>query len=167
MPPTGHALQCRIMELSSAAISRKVAAAVGAMAVTPSNVLQVHHALQAESDRLSAKLKLHQPALRVGEAGKDPVSGPAAAVFNAKIASLVDGCWAYIHALSEAAENLRATARGYGYTEEQIKTSFDAHQTPQQPDPDRHEAISQLPDPIRSTLEPTPPQGPALPGMFR
>ena len=60
------------MEPSSAAISREVASAVGAMAVTPSNVLQVHNALQVESERLSAKLKLHQPALRVGEAGKDP-----------------------------------------------------------------------------------------------
>jgi hypothetical protein len=111
------------MDPSSAAISREVALAVGAMAVTPSNVLQVHNALQAESERLSAKLKLHQPALRVDEAGKDPVSGPAAAAaaFNAKIASLVDGCWAYIHALSDAAENLRATARDSGYTEEQIK----------------------------------------------
>jgi uncharacterized protein YukE len=155
------------MEPSSAAISREVASAVGAMAVTPSNVLQVHNALQAESERLSAKLKLHQPALRVGEAGKDPVSGPAAAVFNAKIASLVDGCWAYIHALSEAAENLRATARDYGYTEDQIKTSFDAHKTTQHADSDRRAAISQLPDPIRATLEPTPPPGPALPGMFR
>jgi hypothetical protein len=62
--------------------------------VTPGNVLQIRNALQAESDRLIAKLKLHQPALRVGEAGPDPISEPAAAAFNTKIASLVDGCWA-------------------------------------------------------------------------
>ena len=45
------------MDLASTTISREVASAVGAIAVTPSNVLQVHNAIQAESERLSAKLK--------------------------------------------------------------------------------------------------------------
>jgi len=88
-------------------------------------------------------------------------------VFNTKIATLVDGCWAYIHALSEAAGNLRATARAYGYTEQQIKASFDAHRTTQQPDTAYRETVAELPDPIRATPGPTPPPGPALPGMFR
>lgn len=113
--------------MPSAAFTRDVAAQVNAMSVTPANVLQIRNALQAESDRLGAKLKLHQPTLRVGEPGTDPVSGPAAAAFNAKIASLVDNCWAYVQALSDAAETLRATARAYGYTDGQITASFEAH----------------------------------------
>ncbi|HTF48288.1 MAG TPA: hypothetical protein VK735_12635 [Pseudonocardia sp.] len=53
------------MDVPSAAIARNVAAEVGAMAVTPGNVLQIRNALQDESDRLIAKLKLDQPTLRV------------------------------------------------------------------------------------------------------
>jgi hypothetical protein len=37
----------------------------GRDAVTPWNALQIRNALQAESDRLIAKLKLDQPSLRV------------------------------------------------------------------------------------------------------
>ena len=45
------------MDRPSAAFARDVAARVNAMAVTPANVLQIRNALQAESDRLSDKLK--------------------------------------------------------------------------------------------------------------
>ena len=68
------------------------AVVVRAPHMTPSNMLQIHNALQAESERLSAKLKLHPARASVGKAGKDPVAA-AAAAFNAKIASLVDTGW--------------------------------------------------------------------------
>jgi hypothetical protein len=47
--------------MPSAAFTRDVAAQVNAMDVTPANVLQIRNALQAESDRLSARLNSTNP----------------------------------------------------------------------------------------------------------
>jgi len=91
-------------------------------------VLQVRNALKAESDRLGDLMQVNGPMLHVGECGPDPVSGPAAGQFNAKIQAMVAQCSGYVQALHDAADALEQTARTYGYNEVQIAASFDAFQ---------------------------------------
>jgi len=91
--------------MSGAEVARSVAAEVRGFAVTPDNIVQLRNAL-AEATLLSGKLNLYGPQMVVGEPGQDPVSPDAAKSFNAKVQKLSDGCWAYVHALQDAAEAL-------------------------------------------------------------
>ncbi|MDT7682901.1 MAG: hypothetical protein QOG57_3211, partial [Pseudonocardiales bacterium] len=107
-----------------AKVAHEVAIEVAGLAVTPDNVLQIRNTLKGESDLLGLQLRLHQPNLVVGAPGRDPVSEEAAKAFNEKIKGLLDGCWAYVNVLADAAESLHQTALSYGNTEDQITASF-------------------------------------------
>ncbi|HTF46914.1 MAG TPA: hypothetical protein VK735_05640 [Pseudonocardia sp.] len=96
--------------------------------VNRDNVLQVRNALKAEWVRLSDLMVYHGPMLHVGECGPDPVSGPAAELFNDKVKALADQCNGYVQALGASADMLEQTARAYGYAEDQIEASFTAFQ---------------------------------------
>jgi hypothetical protein len=102
-------------------------AAVSALAlqVDRHTVLAARAALLAEADRLDTELGLGFGAVReVGLCGSDPVSPEAASAFNERIAALVDHCRAYNQDLRASASALDATARAYGYTDDQIAASF-------------------------------------------
>jgi uncharacterized protein YukE len=150
-----------------AKVAHGVAIEVAGLAVTPDNVLQIRNTLKGESDLLGLQLRLHQPNLVVGAPGRDPVSGEAAKAFNEKIKGLLDGCWAYVNVLADAAESLHQTALGYGNTEDQITASFTNYAAEHQTEWDRLAAINSLPDPIRNALQP-PTSAPqhSLPGMI-
>jgi hypothetical protein len=102
----------------------EVRSTVGAMQVTPANVLQIRNALLAESQLLSDKVIQATTDAAVGEPGKDPVSQTAAGGFNSKIKTLLDQCTAYVNALATAADDLEQTAKSYGHTEQEINDSF-------------------------------------------
>ena len=104
-------------------------AAVGALAlqVNRETVLAARAALLAEADRLDTELGLGFGTVReVGLCGRDPVSPEAASAFNERIAALLEHCRAYNQDLRAAASALDATARAYGYTDDQIAASFHA-----------------------------------------
>ena len=102
-------------------------AAVAAVAVQVNrdNVLQARKILLAEADRLDLELarKLARP-YHIGDCGADPVSPEATAAFNQRIDTLVGHCRQYNQDLREAAKALDATARSYGWTDEEIAASF-------------------------------------------
>ncbi len=102
-------------------------AAVGALAlqVNRETVLKARAALLAEADRLDAQLRdKHSDLSRVGLCGADPVSPEAARAFNERIDALVKSCFDYNQDLRMSAARLDATARAYGYTDDQISASF-------------------------------------------
>lgn len=95
------------------------------MQVNPENVLRIRTALLAEADRLDGLLRRHSRTLRIRAPAADPVSGAAEAALNPKIDLLAVQFQAYIDGLTAAGDVLAGTARGYGYTEQQVKDSFD------------------------------------------
>ena len=102
-------------------------AAVRALAlqVNRDTVLQARAALLAEADRLDVELGKRAHAYGgVGLCGADPVSPEAAGAFNERINALVMSCLAYNRDLHAAAAALDATARTYGYTDEEIAASY-------------------------------------------
>jgi uncharacterized protein YukE len=107
----------------------EVRSSVGAMQVTPANVLQIRNALLAESQLLSDKVAVATGRATVGKPGQDPVSETASDGFNQKIKALMDQCHGYVNALTEAAASLEQTAKSYGHTEQQINESFIKFQT--------------------------------------
>ncbi|HWN34406.1 MAG TPA: hypothetical protein VNP03_16770, partial [Pseudonocardia sp.] len=111
------------------------------------NVLQVRNALKAESDRLRRLMALHAPMLQVGECGPDPVSAPAAGLFNAKIRAMVAQCNGYVRALGEAADALGQTAQSYGYNEGQIAASFQSYEDGQRSAPPAADPPAMAPNP--------------------
>jgi hypothetical protein len=96
------------------------------MQVTPENIVAVSSVLRAESDYLRARVYASGRSCWVGEPGHDPVSPMAAAGFNNKIDMLLHECHAYCDRLAAASEELAATARSYGHTEEDIAGSLRA-----------------------------------------
>lgn len=105
-------------------------AAVRALAlqVNRDTVLQARAALLAEADRLDEELTVRRGRhASVGLCGGDPVSPDAAAAFNERIDALVAHCRAYNSELRSAASTLDATARLYGYTDEEIAASYRSH----------------------------------------
>lgn len=95
------------------------------MQVNPENVLHIRAALLTEADRLDALLHTYLLQLWVRAPAKDPVSIPAANLLNQKIGGLADQYKEYVNALTTAGDVLAAAARAYGYTEQQVKDSFD------------------------------------------
>ena len=96
--------------------------------VNRDNVLQVRNALETESVRLGNLMQMHGRELRVGECGPDPVSRPAADLFNEKVQGLANQCNTYVQALGDAANALEKAARAYGYNEEQLTASFEVYE---------------------------------------
>jgi hypothetical protein len=101
-------------------------AAVRALAlqVNRDTVLRARSALLAEARRLDLELDKRKLGSEVGLCGGDPVSPEAAGAFNERINELVMGCRAYNGQLRVAASALDATARAYGYTDDEIAASF-------------------------------------------
>lgn len=102
-------------------------AAVQALAlrVNRETVLQARAALLAEAERLDKDLqRSHREYAGVGLCGGDPVSPEAAHAFNERIDTLIDSCFAYNRDLRASATALEATARAYGYTDDEIAASF-------------------------------------------
>lgn len=96
-----------------------------AFQVNRDTVLQARAALLAEADRLDVELGKHAHAYSgVGLCGGDPVSPEAASAFNERINALVVDCLAYNGDLHTAADALDATARAYGYTDDEIAASY-------------------------------------------
>ena len=94
------------------------------MQVNPDNVLDVRKALLAEAEDLQRFLYIHQPGMKVGDCGSDPVSHPAADAFNDKIQAHLKEANAYVRSLIDAGSQLAQVARTYGHTEAQIAASF-------------------------------------------
>jgi hypothetical protein len=102
-------------------------AAVRALAlrVNRDTVLQARAALLAEANRLDGELRdRHNDFVGVGMCGRDPVSPEAAQAFNERIDGLIESCFAYNRNLRASAAALEATARAYGYTDDEIAGSF-------------------------------------------
>jgi hypothetical protein len=79
----------------------------------------------AEANRLDVELDRKKDAFTgVGLCGGDPVSPEAAGAFNERINGLIDSCRAYNRDLRAFAATLEASARTYGYTDEEIAASF-------------------------------------------
>lgn len=143
------------------------------MQVTPANVLQVRNALRGEAKRLGDLLHIHDYSLTVRAPAADPVSGPAADLFNQKINMVRHQCEGYVSALQRAGVALEQTARAYGQTEQDIKDSFGAYVDAQQPrwnnQASSRDAMQQLPEPMRSLMvpdQPLPPTEPPLTGLL-
>lgn len=99
------------------------------MQVTPENVLQLHNVLRAEAKYIREQTRRLGFPIRIGKPGLDPVSEWAAsdAGFNGKLDALHRQCQGYPKALDDAADQLAATAKGYGHTEEAVRDSFTAY----------------------------------------
>lgn len=95
-----------------------------ALQVNRDTVLKARAALLAEADRLDLELNRRKHGSEVGVCGGDPVSPEAAGAFNERINALVVGCREYNRDLRTAANTLDATARAYGYTEDEIAASY-------------------------------------------
>ncbi|MEJ3658417.1 hypothetical protein WEH80_36215 [Actinomycetes bacterium KLBMP 9759] len=96
-----------------------------ALQVTRDNVLKARAVLMAEADRLDQVVdtaKQNNPG--VGLCGGDPVSRDASKAFNERIEMLFAQCRQYNQDLRAAASALDATARTYGYTDEEIADSY-------------------------------------------
>ena len=103
-------------------------AALG-MEVDRENVLKARAALLAEADRLDKLVTDEQGyGQGIGLCGGDPVSPEAAKAFNERIVALLEQCRRYNQDLREAAHALDATARRYGWTEDEIAASFQGGQ---------------------------------------
>lgn len=92
--------------------------------VTPENVLQLRNALDAEVGRLKGLLLRHRRGLAVGKCGQDPLSRPAAEIFNRKIQAHVEATTTYIDELAGARDALHQMALSYGHSEAEISHSF-------------------------------------------
>jgi hypothetical protein len=96
-----------------------------ALQVNRDTVLKARAALLAEADRLDGELhRGGNDFTKVGLCGGDPVSPEAANAFNERISTLVANCRAYNRQLRWSASALDATARAYGYTDDEIAASF-------------------------------------------
>jgi hypothetical protein len=104
-------------------------AAVRALAlqVNRDTVLRARAALLAEATRLDVEIAQRMHSYDgVGICGGDPVSPEAAGAFSERIDALIASCRAYNGQLRAAASALDATARAYGYTEDEIAASYRA-----------------------------------------
>lgn len=105
---------------------RELDASVAALSlqVTRDNLLQARAALLAEAARLDRLVKTCAQSGWIGVCGNDPVSPEAATAFNERIVGLLHQCIRYNDDLRAAAHALDATARGYGFTDDDIAGSF-------------------------------------------
>ncbi|MBV9921334.1 MAG: hypothetical protein JOY78_10850 [Pseudonocardia sp.] len=96
-----------------------------ALQVNRETVLKARAALLAEADRLDNELhRRGNDFAKVGLCGGDPVSPEAAGAFNERIDALLAACRNYNAQLRVSAGALDATARSYGFTDDEIAASF-------------------------------------------
>lgn len=101
------------------------------------NVLQVRNVLHKQERDIKTILGAAEKNLDLKPPGRDPISNDATALFRAKIQQIKDVHWAHVHELSEATERLREAAAHYGFTEDEIRDSFLAHDAAARPPVDR------------------------------
>lgn len=96
--------------------------------VDQDNVLAVHRVFQDHADNLRLYLRDVGVNCVFGLCGGDPVSRAAASreSFGGKIGKLIDVHWRHWEELEAVAGELRAAARAYGRTEEEITRSLTA-----------------------------------------
>src|SRR5262249_29866810 len=111
--------------------------------------------------------------LTVRPPAADPVSVPAAKLFNEKIAVNKNQCQGYVNMLERAGRTLEQNARAYLYTDQEVTRSLASYEAARQPQWDEQarsrDASHQLPQLTRSLPhpgQPSPPTPPPLPGMF-
>ena len=95
-----------------------------ALQVDRTTVLKARSALLDEANRLDVELDRSKHGGEVGLCGGDPVSPEAAKAFNVRIGAMIASCRAYNRDLRAAALALDATARAYGYTDDEIAASY-------------------------------------------
>lgn len=94
------------------------------LTVTPENVLGVRAIILEEAHGLQAALWQEERIVWLPKLGEDPVSKDMKRELNLATKALMDRAHAHIDSLFALGEELAATARAYGHTEEQIKASF-------------------------------------------
>lgn len=97
------------------------------MNVTPENVLQARAVVLAEAEDLRrfVRDRFGDSVKVVGLCGGDPISREAQILFAQKIReSVIRPTMQYVERLEEIGDQLAATARAYGFTEQQITDSF-------------------------------------------
>ncbi|HEX3789215.1 MAG TPA: hypothetical protein VHW44_15235 [Pseudonocardiaceae bacterium] len=92
--------------------------------VNKDNVLQAAKIIQNALDDNSQQIQLAFAGLRVVAPGQDPISVQAAAQWNAKLVTDPDSFQnrisQYLGSLQTLADNLRTSAKQYGYTDQEI-----------------------------------------------
>lgn len=99
--------------------------------VNVDNVLDVHRAFQEYADAMRAELQRLDTTTQVGLCGIDPVSVMAAGPksFGGKVRELLQVHWQHCEELDNVASLLRATARSYGHSEDEITSSLASRAT--------------------------------------
>jgi hypothetical protein len=95
--------------------------------VTPDNVLQARAVIVEEAQSLLdfVSTEFRSDRQLMGLCGGDPISRDAQRLFNQKIQeTAVQPTLEYIRRLRDIADQLAATARSYGFTEQQITDSL-------------------------------------------
>jgi hypothetical protein len=102
----------------------------GQITVNHDTVLQVGKVIQDQWQQLNDITRPKLNGLRVASIGDDKVSAAATTAWNAVLSTNNDSYQKrieqYIDGLKALADNLRAAAQQYGYTEEQITDAFGA-----------------------------------------
>ncbi|GAB3435139.1 hypothetical protein [Actinophytocola sediminis] len=96
--------------------------------VNEENVLEIGRAFEAEATRLADRLDRHSARLRTVAALGDPASRDFAPALNARLVegdgSYVNRALAYVEQLRGVAEQCRASALAYGYTEDEVASAM-------------------------------------------
>ncbi|HEX2299901.1 MAG TPA: hypothetical protein VHH34_15550 [Pseudonocardiaceae bacterium] len=105
-----------------------VSATGAAFVVSPDEVLAKHAALLTEADEFQAFLDHIQDRLFMQPCGDDPVSHDVARVVTHRLVeaegSYFNVCQQWVNNLYQTAEALAETARGYGFTDEDIAAAL-------------------------------------------
>jgi hypothetical protein len=92
------------------------------------NVLQVGHIVRIAVDEARAKVQDLASYMQVRPCGEDIVSKEAAKAWNARLTggpeSYAERLLEYIQNVSDLADQLKETAKQYGYTDEEITNAF-------------------------------------------
>lgn len=88
------------------------------------NVLQAAAVLRRQADEMEGILTTATRDLQFNPCGGDPVSRDAQQLFQAKIDNITAVHWAHQAEVRAAADALRASARAYGYSEDEIEDMF-------------------------------------------
>ena len=99
------------------------ARANGSLSVDPEALLRASNTLDLESKDLLTEIANYRDQALL-PCGPDPVSGPAASSFQAKITALLDQATAYATSLGNASVTLKEQANRYGATDQQAKQAL-------------------------------------------
>lgn len=102
--------------------------------VNKDNVLQIARAVQDQAKWLYMEIDACSRDMRTGPAREDPVSKDVAKALNWKLVdapdSYVNRAIGYAEELSRAVEQMKAAARTYGYSDEEISATLNGPVNP-------------------------------------